>query len=140
MNMKRIFLVFVSLIISVSFVIYADTLPVKTIGNTEFYCYKVKSKETLFGISKKFNITQDELKLYNPAVVDGLKKDHVLLLPVALIDSYKVYNSWQIAPVTTQVYFLEPIYYEEYKDMKTPQIAELVKERIQKKITEVTGV
>lgn len=66
-------------------------------------------------------------------------KSKAPIVPVALIDSYKVYNSWQLAPVTTQVYFLEPIYYEEYKDMKTAQIAEMVKTRIQQKIDEVTG-
>lgn len=77
---------------------------------------------------------------FKPGCFKIALKSKVPIVPVALIDSYKVYNSWQIAPVTTQVYFLEPIYYEEYKDMKTPQIAELVKERIQKKITEVTGV
>ena len=32
--------------------------------------------------------------------------------------------------VTTQVHFLPPVYYEEYKDMTTAQIAELVKGRI----------
>lgn len=58
---------------------------------------------------------------------------------VALIDSWKVFNSWQLLPVTTQVHFLEPIYYEEYKDLKTVQIAELVKTRIQQKIDEVCG-
>lgn len=61
-------------------------------------------------------------------------KSKVPIVPVALIDSYKVFNSWQLAPVTTQVHFLEPICYEEYKEMKTPQIAAMVKDRIQQKI------
>ena len=64
-------------------------------------------------------------------------KSKVPIVPVALVDSWKVFNSWQITPVTTQVHFLEPIYYEEYQDLKTIQIAELVKERIQKKLDEV---
>lgn len=67
-------------------------------------------------------------------------KSKVPIVPVAIIDSYKVFNSWQLTPVTTQVHFLEPIYYEEYKDMRTPQIADMVKERIQKKINEVTAI
>lgn len=65
-------------------------------------------------------------------------KSKVPIVPTVLIDSYKVYNSWQLTPVTTQVHFLEPIYYEEYKGMKTQQIAAVVKERIQKKIDEIT--
>lgn len=59
------------------------------------------------------------------------------IVPVALIDSYKVFNSFTLGPVTTQVHYLEPIYYEEYKEMKTHEIASLVKERIQNKIDEV---
>ena len=34
----------------------------------------------------------------------------------------------------TQVHFLEPIYYEEYKDMNTKQIADMVKNKIQDKL------
>lgn len=56
------------------------------------------------------------------------------IVPVALIDSFKPFDTNTIAPVTVQVHFMEPILYEEYKDMKTNEIAETVKERIQNKI------
>lgn len=59
------------------------------------------------------------------------------IVPVALIDSYKVFNSFWLGPVTTQVHYLKPIYAEEYGDLKTLEIAELVKNRIQEKINEV---
>ena len=58
------------------------------------------------------------------------------VVPVALVDSYKVYNSDHKGPVTTYVYFLEPINYEEYKDLKTKEIAEIVENRIKEKISE----
>lgn len=64
-------------------------------------------------------------------------KSKVPIVPVALVDSYKVFNSWRLTPVTTQVHFLDPIYYEEYQGMKTQQIAAMVKERIQQKVDEV---
>ena len=92
-NLKKILLVFITLVISCSVTISAEKLSKKIIGNTEFYCYKVKTKETIFGIAKKFNITQDELKQYNPSINNGLKKDFILLLPVSLIDSSKNNNS-----------------------------------------------
>lgn len=92
-NLKKILLVFITLVISCSVTISAEKLSKKIIGNTEFYCYKVKAKETIFGVAKKFNITQDELKQYNPSVNNGLKKDFILLLPVSLIDSRKNNNS-----------------------------------------------
>jgi 1-acyl-sn-glycerol-3-phosphate acyltransferase len=59
------------------------------------------------------------------------------IVPVALIDSYKVFNSWHLGPVTTYVYYLEPIYYEEYKGMKTQDLAKMVRSRIEDKINEV---
>ena len=58
------------------------------------------------------------------------------IVPVALIDSFKPFDTNTISPVTVQVHFLEPICYEEYKDMKTTEIAEIVEERIQKTIYE----
>ena len=64
-------------------------------------------------------------------------KSKVPIVPVALIDSYKVYNSWDIGEIKTQVHFLDPIFYDEYKDMNTHQIAELVKIKIADKIKEV---
>lgn len=59
------------------------------------------------------------------------------VVPVALIDSYKAFDTKSIAWQTVQVHFLEPIPYEEYQGMKTTQLAAIVKERIEKKIAEV---
>ncbi|MCD7746044.1 MAG: 1-acyl-sn-glycerol-3-phosphate acyltransferase [Lachnospiraceae bacterium] len=62
------------------------------------------------------------------------------IVPVALIDSYKPFDTGSLARVTVQAHFLDPIPYEEYKDMKTPQIAEMVKSRIEEKIAACGGV
>ena len=56
------------------------------------------------------------------------------IIPVALIDSFKPFDTNTISPVTVQVHFLEPMLYEEYKDMKTTEIATEVKRRIEKVI------
>lgn len=61
-------------------------------------------------------------------------KSHAPIVPIALIDSYKVFNSFHIGPITTYVHYLKPICYEEYKGMKTQEIADLVKIRIEEKI------
>lgn len=87
MNIKQTYRLFLVFLLSCSFTVGAWNLPKKSIGNTEFYCYKVQAKETIFGIAKKFNITQEDLKKYNPAIMDGLKKDYVLLIPVLLVDN-----------------------------------------------------
>lgn len=54
------------------------------------------------------------------------------IVPVAIIDSYKVFDTGSIAPVVIQVHYLEPLYYEDYKMMKTTEIAELVENKIKK--------
>ena len=58
------------------------------------------------------------------------------IIPVALIDSFKPFDTKSIEPVTVQVHFMEPMLYEEYKDMKTVEIASIVQKRIQEKINE----
>ena len=52
------------------------------------------------------------------------------IVPVAIIDSYKVFGINSLRKVKTQVHFLNPIFYEEYQGMSTPEIAQMVKERI----------
>jgi 1-acyl-sn-glycerol-3-phosphate acyltransferase len=59
------------------------------------------------------------------------------IVPVVLVDTYKAFNSLQLTPVTAQVHFLPPIYYEEFKDLKTVEIASLVQTRIQQKLDEL---
>ena len=52
------------------------------------------------------------------------------IVPVSLIDSFKPFDTGSTKPITVQVHFLQPLLYEEYKDMKTNDIAEEVKRRI----------
>lgn len=58
------------------------------------------------------------------------------IVPVALINSFVPFDSDSLEQVTVQVHYLKPIPYEEYKDMKTNEIAAMVKEKIQQKINE----
>ena len=58
------------------------------------------------------------------------------IVPVALIDSFKPFDTNTTSQATVQVHFLKPLYYEEYKDMNTKEIAALVRERIQNTIRE----
>lgn len=52
------------------------------------------------------------------------------IVPMAFIDSFKVLDQKGSKPMVAQIHYLEPITYEEYKDMKTGELAELVKSRI----------
>lgn len=56
------------------------------------------------------------------------------IVPIALIDSYKSFDTNSIKKLTVQVHFLKPLLYEEYKEMKSTEIAALVKEQIEETI------
>lgn len=58
------------------------------------------------------------------------------IVPVALIDSFVPFDSSTTKPVTVQVHFLKPLYFDEYKDMKTTEIAGQIKDAIQQTIQE----
>lgn len=53
------------------------------------------------------------------------------VVPMAFIDCFRVLDEKGSKPVTAQLHYLKPIEYEEYKDMKPAELAELVKARIQ---------
>ena len=53
------------------------------------------------------------------------------VLPICVIDTYKVLDQKGSKPITVQLHYLKPIMPEEYAGMKTNQLAELVQIRIQ---------
>ncbi len=58
------------------------------------------------------------------------------IVPIALIDSFKVLDQKGSKPVSMQLHYLKPIPYEEYGGLKPAEVAALVKARIQVKIDE----
>ena len=56
------------------------------------------------------------------------------ILPIALVDCHRILDDKGSQPLTAQVHFLKPIPYEEYKDLKTVDLAAMVKARIQEVI------
>lgn len=60
------------------------------------------------------------------------------IVPMAFIDSYKVLDEKGSDPVSVYFHYLPPIPYEEFKDLKSTELAELVKERIQDAIAQHT--
>ena len=60
------------------------------------------------------------------------------IVPVALIDSFKPFDIKDTKPVDVQIHYLKPLYYEEYKDMRTVEIAAYIKSKITDKIEQET--
>ena len=58
------------------------------------------------------------------------------IVPVALIDSFKAFDTNSTKKLNVQIHYLKPLYYKDYKDMKTTEIASLVSSMIQEKINE----
>jgi len=61
------------------------------------------------------------------------------IVPVALIDSFKPFDLSSIKRTTVQIHYLKPLYYEDYKDLKSTEIAALVANSIQETINLATG-
>jgi 1-acyl-sn-glycerol-3-phosphate acyltransferase len=58
------------------------------------------------------------------------------IVPVAIIDSYKAFDTNSIKKLTVQIHYLKPLYYEDYKDMKSGEIATIVSGMIRETIAE----
>ncbi len=85
-----------------------------------------------------YDHNRNSLQEFMPGSFKCATKSRVPIVPVAIIDSYKVFGINSLRKVRTQVHFLAPIPFEEYRDMTTPEIAELVKGRIGKVISDRT--
>ena len=56
------------------------------IDGKAFYSHVVLEKQTLFSISKAYNVTIDEIYHYNPSVKEsGLRKNDIIIIPVVTV-------------------------------------------------------
>ena len=86
------------------------------------------------GYDKKKKNTLWEFK---PGCFRASLKSRSPIVPVVIVDTYKALDTSYPGLVRTQVHFLEPILYDDFKGMKTGEIAQLVHGRIQKKLNEI---
>lgn len=77
---------------------------------------------------------QNKLQDFHSGCFSVNLKTGAPIVPTVLYDAYKSMNSNTFEKVVTQIHYLEPIYYEEYKDMRKAEICELVKARIQERL------
>lgn len=67
---------------------------------------------------------------FKPGSFKSAMRARVPIVPVAIVDSWKVFDLWSLRRVCTQVYYLKPICYEEYQGMKSVEVTKLVYQRI----------
>ena len=73
---------------------------------------------------------------FKPGSFKSAVKSKSPIVPVAIMNSFIPFDENHTKPVTVKVFYLEPLYYEEYREMKTSEIACEVKRRIEKIIEE----
>lgn len=59
------------------------------IGGKEYYMHRVKSGQTLYSLSKAYNVSIEEIEKLNPEVKDGLKAGHMIGIPVKPVQEPK---------------------------------------------------
>ncbi|MBO6214947.1 MAG: 1-acyl-sn-glycerol-3-phosphate acyltransferase [Lachnospiraceae bacterium] len=77
-----------------------------------------------------YNSNKNHVQEFKPGSFKCAMRANAPIVPVALIDSYKPFNSLVVGPITTKVIYLPPLYPKDYEGMKTPEVAKIVKERI----------
>ena len=88
--------------------------PVKTKTKDSVICHIIKRKETLYGLSKLYNVTQEQLEEWNPELKDGLKKGQI-------IDIHIISN----VPVVDELHYASKTIEQEFtscEDMKLKDI------------------
>lgn len=83
-----------------------------------------------------YNTNGNKVQAFKPGSFKCATKVKAPIVPVALIDSYLPFNSNKLGNITTKVIFLKPITYDEYCNMNTTEIANLVRNRIMDKMRE----
>ena len=83
-----------------------------------------------------YSHNKNDVHEFLPGAFKCAMKSQSPIIPVALIDSYKPFGVNSIRPVKTQVHFLSPIYYEDYKEMTSREVSELTRSRIMNTIHE----
>ena len=77
---------------------------------------------------------QNRVQSFKGGSFKSATKARCPIVPCALIDSFIPFDEKSIRKVTVKLTYLPPMYYEEYKGMKTHEIAEEVKRRIEAEI------
>ena len=84
-----------------------------------------------------YTFNENNLQEFHAGAFKCALKAKCPIVPVVLVDSYIPFGGNGLQPVFTQVHFLDPIPYEEYKDCNTIKIASMVKEAIQTRLDEL---
>lgn len=85
MNSKRIFFAFLWLFLLLAIGAKAQverTKDIVRVGSKDYYMHRIEPGETLYGLSKLYQVSIEEIERLNPEVKEGLKAGYVIGIPV----------------------------------------------------------
>ena len=100
-------------------------------------CEIVNNYEFETTFTNGYDDNHNELQDFQTGCLKFLYKTKSTIVPICLYDTYKVFGTNSLKPVTCEIHYLAPILYSEYKDLSKVELAELVKSRIQEKLDEI---
>ena len=71
------------------------------IDTLKYICHKVQKGETIYGITKKYNIDEKTLISYNPTINSGIKEGNVLIVGLKKVVNSTTSTTSSIQPTTT---------------------------------------
>ena len=77
---------------------------------------------------------RNRVDAFKPGCFKSAMKAKAPIVPVALVDSWKVFDLWSLRKIETKVVYLKPMYYEEYKELNSKTICQIVYDRICKAV------
>jgi 1-acyl-sn-glycerol-3-phosphate acyltransferase len=75
--------------------------------------------------------TDNEIQEFKAGAFKLSTKTKTPIVPVAIINAKKAVNTKMILPITVKMIILKPLYYEDYKDLKSIELAKHVQSLIQ---------
>ena len=82
----------------------------------------------------------NKLYPFKPGAFKCALKAHSTIVPTVLYNMGEVYKYTTLRHMDNDIYFLKSIPYEEYKDLKTQEVAALVRTRIAEKLAELDNI
>lgn len=90
-----------------------------------------QGKRYIYFPEGKYEDNKNTLQEFLPGAFKCAQQAKAPIVPVAIYDSHIAFDFNSLKKVTTQVLFLDPIYFEEYGGMTTHEISQMVKGRIE---------
>lgn len=88
-------------------------------------------------IEGKYEDNKNNLQEFQTGVLHLAYDSKVPITPIVLYDTYKVYSKSSLKKIYPEIHVLNPIEYEEYKDLDKKELASVLKNKIQGKLNEI---